>query len=424
MKKTFPENFLWGASTSAHQVEGENMNNDWWEWEKNGNTEPSGKACDHYTRFKNDFETAKKLGHNAHRLGIEWARLEKQEGIWDQSEWDHYKEVLKKLRGLNIEPIVTLNHFTVPLWLARKGSWTNPESVFFFERFALKAIQELGSLAKYWITINEPHMLAFISYFYGKWTPCVKSPEKAFTVLTNMLKAHARSYRIMHEAGEAANGIIRPEIGIAKAVAAFHPYSFFSLKDRLAARNRSKFHNHCFILSALKGRVLIPGREREPLCCKKTLDFIGLNYYYRQFIHEQKNWLNDPLGGISQKKHKDENIKTDMGWEIYPRGLYEVIKSFSKYRLPVMITENGLATTDDSLRKKFIKQHLYFLLKAMDEGANVTGYLHWSLLDNFEWAEGYSKRFGLVEVNFDSMERAIRDSARYYESVIRSGKIE
>jgi beta-glucosidase len=421
----FPERFLWGASTSSHQVEGNNLKNNWWEWEQTGEIEASGTACDHYNLFREDFRMAKELCHNANRMGLEWSRLEPEEGIWDQKEWDHYKEAIDELIRLNIEPIVTLNHFTVPLWFHTMNSWAADRSISLFARFAEKAVNELGSRVKYWITINEPHMLAFISYFYGDWTPKIKDSKKAFTILGNMLKSHAEAYKIMNETANRNALIKKPHIGLAKAVAAFHPCSNFSVRDRFAAHRRNKYHNHIFLLSACKGKLLIPGLKHEKLAVKDSVDFIGLNYYYRQFVHNTTKWQEDPLGGICTygHKHKDQGKVTDMGWEIYPKGIYELLKDFTKYKKPLIITENGLATTDDTIRRCFIKDHLSWIQKAINENIDVFGYLHWSLLDNFEWAEGFSKRFGLIEVNYDTKERIIRDSAKYYAQIIKSGTI-
>jgi len=423
MTGKFTDKFLWGAATSSHQVEGDNFLNDWWKWETAGGTEPSGKACDHYHRFREDFLLAKELGHNTHRLSLEWSRLEKDEGVWDQGEWDHYKEVIDELIKLGIEPVVTLNHFTVPLWFERKGGWLSEDSAGDFTRYAAKAIEELGSRVQYWIAINEPYILAFLGYFFGQWPPGRKNFNEALIASKNMLKSHAASYQKMHEYAR-HTGLRTPKIGIAKAVTAFHPCSRYSPIDALRTHFRNRFYNHSFIVSALKGRVLIPGLRREKLPAANTIDFIGLNYYFRQFIHHQRPLRKHPLGEVcSLEHHKNAGRTTDMGWEIYPEGLYEVVKNFCRYRLPIIITENGLATTDDSLRQRYIKDHLTQLLRAITDGAPVVGYLHWSLLDNFEWADGYGKRFGLINVDYNTQERTVRDSARYYADVIRTGMV-
>jgi beta-glucosidase len=420
----FPENFMWGASTSSHQVEGHNVNNDWWEWEQAGNTEPSLAACDHYNRFREDFDIAKKLGHNAHRLGLEWSRLEKAAGSWDQKAWDHYKEVLDELIKLGIEPVVTLNHFTLPLWLARKGGWKSNDIIPIFERFAGKAVKELGNRVKYWITINEPMILAFIGYFKGDWPPCEKSFASMLYVTGNMLKAHTAAYMKMKETAATCDGIKPPQIGIAKAVATFHPCSRYSILDGISAFLRADFQNHAFIRSAITGRAGFFPYLRDKPAVKNTLDFIGLNYYFREFVHHKNPVFKNPFGYIcSQSHHKDAGKRTTMGWEIYPEGLYEVVKSFSRYKLPIIIAENGLSTYDDALRREYIKGHLSQLLRAINEKSPVIGYLHWSLLDNFEWTEGYTPRFGLVEVDYKTQKRTIKDSARYYAEVIKNRKI-
>jgi beta-glucosidase len=413
----FPDGFLWGASTSAYQVEGGNTKNDWYEWEAAGNSEMCGAACDHYRLYPEDFRLAKELGHNAHRLGLEWSRLEKAEGIWDKAEWDHYKKVLDTLIELGIEPFLTLHHFTLPLWLSKKGGWLNKESSFLLSRFAEKAAHELGSRVKYWITINEPNILAILAYFWGQWPPCHKDFGESITVLKNMLKGHALSYSALKENSPGGE---KTKVGIAQAVTAFHPCSKLSVPDRISAFLRSKFHNYCFISSLVDGRIKFPGGGTLPR--SKTLDFIGLNYYFRQFIHHQRPMLKNPFGEVcSTDHHPGAGPLTDMGWEIYPEGLYEVAKSFMKYRLPLFITENGIATIDDNMRTDYIRGHLRALLKAINEGAPIKGYLHWSLLDNFEWDSGYSRKFGLVGVDFPSQKRTIRDSARYLSRVISSG---
>jgi len=413
----FPKNFLWGAATSSHQVEGNNFFNDWWDWEQTGRVQPSLEACDHYNRFREDLAIAKGLGHNTHRLSLEWSRLEKNEGFWDENEWDHYKEVVREITRLGMKPMVSLNHFTLPMWLAQKGGWKTSEIIDLFARFAEKAIDELGEEVEYWITINEPLVLAFISYFQGKWPPGEKSFESMLQVIDNMLKAHVEAYIRMKESANT-----RPTmIGIAKSVAAFHPCSKYSMLDRMAAFLRSNFQNHAFIRSAVTGRTRFFPYLYDKLDAKNTVDFIGLNYYFREFVHHKHPVIKNPFGYVCSRLHHDDAGKrTTMGWEIYPEGLYEVVKSFCRYKLPIIITENGLSTHDDALRTEYIKQHLTELLRAVKEGAPVTGYLHWSLLDNFEWAEGYTPRFGLVDVNYETQKRTVKDSAKYYAEIIRS----
>lgn len=422
MSDSFPKNFLWGSSTSAYQVEGGNFNNDWYEWESAGKTEPCGNACEHYTHFPEDFRLAKELGHNAHRLGLEWSRLEKEEGKWDEEEWDHYRKVLDELIKLEIEPVLTLNHFTVPTWLSKKGSWLNHDSAVYFSRFALKAITELSPRVKYWITINEPNILAILGYYTGEWPPQHKKDfREVVEVSKNMLLAHTSAYEKMK--GYANSQNLTPMIGVAKAVTAFHPYSRLSLLDWASTFLRKKYYNHSFINSLIKGSMELPGLHGRKLSSKGTVDFIGLNYYFRQFIRRSKPFKENPFGDVASPANRKMGLITDMGWEVYPRGLYEVIKSFSRYRLPIMISENGIATREDEVRISYIKDHLKEMFKAISKGAPVIGYFHWSLLDNFEWAEGYSKKFGLVDVDFKTQERTVRPSGKYLKEVIEAGRV-
>lgn len=399
----FPKDFLWGAATSSHQVEGDNFYNDWWQAEESGLLiDRSAKACDHYHRFREDFRLAKELGHNAHRLSLEWSRLEKEEGVWDRSEWEHYKAVVHELSALGIEPIVTLNHFTMPLWLTAKGGWRSPDAPKLFARYAARAIEELGDVVRYWIPINEPYILALLGHFWEKWPPFEKSFTNALLVMRNMLRSHAEAYIALHKAGDASSGIRRPMVGAAHAVTAFHPCRPYSPLDHTAANLRNSFYNHSFIKSAINGRLCLPFVPAEKLASKRTVDFIGLNYYFRQFIRYSHPLPGKfyPLGDVCDiKHHKNSGPLTDMGWEVYPKGLYEVITNFSRYNLPIMITENGIGTTDDKFRQRYIRSHLIQLSRALSSGVNVIGYLHWSLLDNYEWADGYAKRFGLIGVD-------------------------
>ncbi len=427
MQHSFSPDFFWGASTSSHQVEGNNLFNDWWHWENKGKLPSSGNACDHYHLYKNDFKLAKDMGHNTHRLGIEWSRVAKDEKTWNESEWTHYKNVINELIALNIKPIVTLNHFTIPVWFMNKGGWLDKNSCEYFTQFAVKSMEKLGDKVEYWITINEPNILAILGYYFGQWPPFKHNFNDTLTVLKNMLKAHALAYKMMNEFAKNNSGTLSPKIGIAKAVTAFHPCSLFSFKDRLAAHSRNIFHNHSFIKSLVKGKIFLPRIKQEKLIQKNTIDFIGLNYYFRQFIRHKKHCTKNHFGEVgevcSPEHHPKAGKTTDMGWEIYPEGLYEILKELSVYKKPMIITENGLATKDDTLRRNYIHNHLIQIRKAIKRGIPVKGYLHWSLLDNFEWAEGFSKRFGLIGVDYLTQKRVVKDSAKYYEFLIRTRKI-
>jgi len=401
----FPNNFLWGASTSAYQVEGGNLN-DWTKWEKANAgrlakktktywqkwqrekfpemLEPenylSGRAADHYYCFEKDFDLAKSLNHNAHRFSIEWARIEPREGKINQNEIEHYRQVLKALRQRGLEPMVTLWHFTLPLWLAKKGGWLNPKAPYYFDRYVKIISENLFNEVKFWSTINEPNVYASNSYYRGVWPPQRKSVFKYFKVLKNLARAHQLAYQSLHLID------LDCQVGISKNNIYFENIPLVDY-----------FWNKYFLNKI-----------------KREQDFIGLNYYFHR-----------RLGGNKNK------VVSDLGWEIYPEGIYRVLKDLKKYHKPIYITETGLADKDDSKREKFIKEHLTWVYQAIQNGVDIKGYFYWSLLDNFEWDKGFWPRFGLIEVDYlprrqagQTMERKIRPSALEYAKICRENKLQ
>jgi beta-glucosidase len=420
----FPKNFLWGAATSSHQVEGGNTNNDWWEWEQAGKCEEtSGLASDHWNRFREDFKIAKSLHHNTHRFSIEWSRVEPKEGEFDQEAISHYREMVRELRKNGLEPIVTLFHFTLPLWLVRQGGWASAHSTELFTRFAQKMVEVLGGEVRYWMTINEPLVYIFKSYLMGEWPPGERSYEKSYRVVTHFLKGHVAAYDAMKEAAR-NSGYSEPQIGMAHHVAMFTPCGN-SWRDRFTTWLRNLIFNHLFVKALIQGRIFYPGIFRIKLKRRAALDFIGLNYYTRDFVQNKGFGVPGVYGDTcTSKHHKEAGRKNFLSWEIYPQGLGQLVKDFSKYKLPIIISENGICTEHDEERTHFIKEHLRELAKAIEWGAPVFGYLYWSLLDNFEWAEGFAPRFGLVEVDYTTQERKIRPSALEYAEICRSGVLE
>ena len=423
---TFPKSFLWGAATSAHQVEGNNTNNDWWAWEQ---TRPpqtrSGQASDEWNRFEEDFKLAQTLGHNAHRFSIEWSRVEPQEGQWDSSALDHYARVIRSLRSKGMEPIVTLHHFTLPLWLARQGGWYSDKTPQLFARYVQKVTEALGGDVHYWMTINEPGVYTYKGYLTGEWPPGVKSPPKALKVFKNLLLGHVLAYEKIKEV-YTLKAWKEPMVGIAQSVLIFRACSDFSLRDRVAARFRHLMFNHLFVQALVRGKAYCIGVFSIHLPKAKTLDFIGLNYYTREFVRHYGFGFPGILGQactatVEQNRHTGKN--NFLSWEIYPQGLHTFLKDFSRYKLPLLVSENGIGTNDDTERSEFIVGHLKAIAQAMQEGAPVIGYLYWSLLDNYEWDEGFTPRFGLIGVDYKTQERTVRGSARKLEEIIRSGKL-
>ncbi len=423
---TFPKDFLWGAATSSHQVEGNNTNNDWWRWEQTRVPRArSGQACDHWNRFEEDFTLARTLGHNTHRFSIEWSRIEPEEGQWDSAALAHYGEVIRSLRSKGMEPIVTLHHFTLPSWLARQDGWFSEKTPELFARYVEKVTEILGSDVHYWMTLNEPAVYTYKGYLTGEWPPGVKSHEKAFKVFKNLLLGHVLAYEKIQKTYVRKNWK-KPMVGLAQSVLIFRACSDRSLRDRVAARFRHWMFNHLFVQALMRGRAYCVGLFSIHLPKANTLDFIGLNYYTRDFVLHHGYGFPGILGQactatVAQDRHTGKD--NFLSWEIYPQGLHTFLKDFSRYKLPLLVSENGLGTDDDTERVDFIVEHLKAVALAMKEGAPVIGYLYWSLLDNYEWAEGFVPRFGLIEVNFATQERTVRNSARKFEKIIQSGRI-
>jgi len=389
----FPRNFLWGAATSAHQVEGDNSNNDWWEWEQRAKFR-SAQACRHYELYQQDFDLAKELRHNCHRLSVEWSRIEPQPGKFDESAIAHYHKVLGALNERGLKPVVTLHHFTSPIWFSRLGGWARPKSQLYFLRFTERVVKEFAKDVRFWITINEPTVYAYYSYFLGIWPPQEKSIWKAKAVLDNFSAAHIKAYRLIRAIYKEQD-LVPALISVASNLEAFE-YCRPNLLNKISVYLRNKFYNLSFI---------------EKLIRRHTLDYIGLNYYGRHLVDARSL----SVQGIFMDVCRDNHLmlkKNSLGWDIYPLGLYKLLLQLKKYKLPVLITENGVCTEDDALRWEYIYGHLQSINRAMQEGVKVIGYIHWSLLDNFEWDKGFIPRFGLIHVDYNNYKRTIKASAR------------
>lgn len=381
--------FLWGSATSAYQVEGGNIWSDWAEWEKNNHREECGQAVRHYEKFREDFIWAKTLGQNAHRFSLEWARIEPQPGNFSSVAFEHYRRVIETLRQLKIKIFLTLHHFTLPGWLAKQGGWENPQSVKYFQRYVSKVVEELGSEVDFWLTINEPLVLASEGYLYGHWPPQVKSRRRFKMVINNLSEAHRLIYQFIHQAFPQA------QVGWA--------HNFFSLEprrrwwgDKWATRQADHFWNQ-WIFNLTAGHH----------------DFLGVNYYFHQRVYLS---LNFRRGFVSFADPRKLGLEVSaLGWEINPRGLYQVLSSlWERYHLPLYVTENGIAPISESQRENFIRQSIAALRQAKAKGVDVRGYFYWSLLDNFEWDKGFTPKFGLLAVDRKTWQRRPRSAAQLY----------
>jgi beta-glucosidase len=404
MTYRFPRGFLWGAATSSHQVEGNNRWNDWWEFEQTGRVPyASRSACDHFELYERDFDLARSWGHNAHRLSIEWSRIEPVEGAFDERALDHYVRVVAALRERQIEPVLTLHHFTNPAWFTRGGGWTNSRSVEQFARYVGFVTPPLGQLVRFWLTINEPTVYIVRGYVKGDWPPCLPgSLRLGWQALRNMCRAHIRAHTIIH--GHSADAMV----GFAHSAPYVVPRDPRNWADRFAARMRD------LALNSLCFRLL--GRH--------SLDFVGINYYVRQVVQWRLRGA-QALFGTEYKQHNPHAQRqfSSLGWEIFPNGLSRVLRRFSSLGVPLMVTENGIATLDEPLRERFIAEHVREVALAMRDGVHVLGYLYWTLFDNFEWAEGYNAHFGLAAIDPSSQARLPRPAAAVLESICRTNEI-
>jgi beta-glucosidase len=409
----FPPGFLWGASTSSHQVEGENRWNDWWEYEQLERLpHRSDEACRHYALFEQDFDLARSWGHNAHRFSIEWSRIEPSEGKWNMDAVAHYREVIRALRERGLEPVVTLHHFTNPAWFSRSGGWLRSDSAEVFARYAEYTAENLGTEVKYWLTINEPTVYVLQGYINGEWPPFLKSSWiKAAIAFRNLSRAHVAAYRALHRNHP---GIM---VGFAHNASLIVPCNPGRRADRMAAMLRDFILNRAFF-------HLIGTRARNLRQIARTLDFIGLNYYTRTIVRSSGCGIGALLGRTCRlPHHRDQGPTSIMGWEVYPPGLKAVLENFSQFGLPLLVTENGIATEDESLRREFIIKHLQSLAGALAKGVDVIGYLYWSLIDNFEWALGTKPRFGLAAVDFNTQRRLPRPCVEDFSRVCRENQL-
>lgn len=414
----FPEGFKWGSATSAHQIEGDN-HNDWSVWEqsesrveslksKGLNPEDfiSGKACDSYNRYEEDFDIAKKLSHNIHRLSIEWSRIEPEEGKFDSAAMQHYIAVVKALRDRGIEPMVTLWHFTNPVWFTEKGGFLNKKSPEIFTRYAKYVVDNLKDRVGLWITFNEPaNIYAGFSYLKGEWPPQHKNIFEFIKVRRNMIKAHTLAYREI-------KNIYKNSI--------FTEYN----QDQ-----PTMSHNIKLLVGIAENNFhIVEGSIFKILRIRRIVDYIWSFYFWRKTIPYQdflglNYYTIKRLLGSYGMLSKQEVIE-EMNWEIYPEGIYHCLMKLKKFNKPIIITENGIADSTDRQREKFIKEHLYWIWRAIQDGADIRGYLYWSLLDNFEWSRGFGPRFGLVEIDYKTFERKIRPSALEYAKICKTNQLE
>ena len=423
----FPEGFRWGAATAAHQNEGGNSGNNWHLWEQQEGHIYQGQQSERATNWwdlataASDFDRAAEMGLNALRISVEWSRIEPEPGEFDRAAFAKYAEMLRLLRERGLEPMVTLHHFTDPIWLGELGGWENPLIGDYFSRFTERVVDALGDQVNLWCTINEPIVYAFYGFHQGLFPPGLASMPRALTVLKNMLLAHGRAYRTIHRL---QNGAV---VGLAHHLRYFLPANPANPLDRRVAAFFDQIGNRSTLDAVTYGRLgpLLGVGQVVPQLIDSS-DYIGLNYYsttHISFAASQPKML------FARQYHSPELASCECTsdgqpfCEINPPGMYLALKKLQEYGKPVYITENGLPDREDKQRPYLLATYLPEVWRAIQDGVDVRGYYHWTLVDNFEWAEGWNLRFGLIELDPVTGERTPRTSAAIYSRIAQANGV-
>ena len=422
-----PPGFLWGVATAAHQNEGGNRNNQWTAWEDEPGRIYEGQKAGPATNWWDletataDFDRVAELGLNSLRLSIEWSRIEPEPGQFDPAALHHYAQMIGLLRERGLEPMVTLHHFTDPRWLTQIGAWENPLSGDYFARYVGRVVEALGHLVTLWCTINEPTVYAYLGFVEGTFPPGVKNLRRGLRVLRHMLLAHGRAYRTIHRLQNDAR------VGLAHHFRLLVPANPASAADRRAAAFLNQAANRSTFEAITSGRLTpLLGLGQRVTYMIDTCDYFGLNYYSPTRV------AFDPArpGAFFARQFSDPQAElsdiTPLGepyGEVNPHGLYQALKQLAPYGKPIYITENGLPDHDDAIRARFIATHLAETWLALQEGVDLKGYYHWTLVDNFEWGAGWGLRFGLYAFDPATGVRTERPSAGVFGRIARSNGV-
>lgn len=387
------QKFFWGTAVAAYQVEGNIENNDWAEASRQGKAPLAGKACDFWNRYETYLDLTKELGTNAFRFSIEWARIQPRKDEWDDTAIAHYCRMINAMIERGLEPFVTLWHFTLPQWVADNGGWANPQTIEFFSRYTERMAKALDKRVDYWLIINEPAIALSKGYLGGDWPPGYRLTfSRYFAARANLKQAIIKAAMILRKINSSAI------IGSAFNIGVMEPAMIWNPLDHIATWAVRKFDD----------RELIAATHQ-------SLDFIGLNYYMKFRTRTQLFPYPDVRAWVPAGKPI-----SDLGWEIFPEGLQTILLKITDcFGKPIIVTENGIADANDSRRPEFIRSHVAALFDAKKLGANIHGYFHWSLIDNFEWMHGFAPRFGLYEMDYASLSFRKRKSATVYAAVIK-----
>jgi beta-glucosidase len=390
------------------------MNNDWWEWEQQRgrilSDHKSGKACDWWGgRWEGELDRAAKLRQNAHRLSLEWSRIEPDPATWDETAIDTYRQIIKGALARGLMPMVTLHHFSNPRWVTERGGWLNPNIVTMFERYTRKVVSALHDVVGLWVTVNEPSVLFFNGYVDGSWPPGERDTRRAFKVIRNIVRAHAAAYHAIHELHPGSL------VGMAHHYRGFKPANPRNPIHRRVARMKHNAFNAVFPQVLDEGSLqFLIWREKIPEAVS-TQDFFGLNYYTLE-----ASVLNPlrPRSAFEPGEFKEgADISPSGQIANEPDGLWEALKWAKRFALPIYITENGVEDAEDELRPRYLAAHIHKMWLAVNYNWPIRGYFHWTLVDNFEWERGWTQRFGLWELNVETQARTKRKSADLYGEI-------
>jgi beta-glucosidase len=402
---------LWGTAVSHYQVEGGDPC-DWTEWEREGRTrgEPCGAASGSWERYELDAGLAASAGANAFRFSVSWSRVEPAQGRYDDAALDRYGRLVDKLNAIGLEPIVTLFHYTHPLWFHDKTPWTSTASVERFAAFSRHVIEALGDRVRVYVPLNEPLVFALAGYFDGQIPPGVSDGRSLARVIDHLLAAHCASAAAIRELQPLA------AIGIAHNMMAFAPARRWNVIDRMLETLAHRSYNCSMVDAFATGRWDFPLPPRTRVRGRRddlpgSIDFFGVNFYSR--LHLRCPGTERMVGDFAYRDGTGLGL-TDNGWEIVPDALEPLLIEASRAGVPVMITENGLADASDRARAAFIDSHLAAIARVEARGVPICGYLHWSLLDNYEWLDGFGPKFGLYEVDRATFERRARPSVEAF----------
>lgn len=407
-----PEGMEFGAASAATQIEGGECGHNWNDWYHKGHIKDGSdpaRANKHYEHWKEDCDLMAKMGLEIYRMGIEWARIEPAEGEFDKAVLSHYREEIHYLKKLGIKPLLTLHHFTNPMWFEEKGSFAKEENSKYYLRFVKKCLEFFGDIVSEYITINEPNVYATSSWFYGDWPPGEKSFLKTIKVMSIMSHCHIEAYKMIHSYRR-NRGYHDTKVSFANHLRVFEPADKENLWHWICAKTMDWAFQGAVTLAMVTGYYRFPllncGKDKPG----KYIDFIAINYYARSTVSGFKDGV---------KKGVPVN---DLGWEIYARGIVECAKKqYDKWHLPIYITENGTCDNTDSFRSRYLYDHIKALCES---GLPVKRYYHWCFCDNFEWIDGESSRFGLVYVDYETQRRTIKESGNFYSKMIADGGVD